>query len=378
MRRGRTIFGKAVSSIATLWTMRQPLLTLLATCLLGAAGAVGGWYLFAEPASNAREVSGPRTRAVPVETAIARAGHAATHIRATGTLRASDSVVVQPEIAGRVTAVLFEQGQAVAAGTPMIRLAPETLQAELVKAEAALVLARENFQRSEELSRRGATAAQALDEARASLRTAEAEVELARVRLAHTNITAPFDGVVGLKELSVGRYVEPGDELVALERIDPLYLDFRLSERWLTKLAPGEQLDIAVDAMPGRTFPGTVAALDPKVDVNGRAVQLRAAVPNPDRSLRPGLFARVDIEIDERPHAVLIPEAAVVLQERGPVVYRVEDGRAVLTAVSTGMRRDGEVEITQGLAAGATVVVNGHVRLRDQAQVEVVAAAGES
>ncbi len=357
--------------------MRQPLLTLVATCLLGAAGAVGGWYLFAEPASNAREVPGPRVRAVPVETAIARAGHAATRIRATGTLRASDSVVVQPEIAGRVTAVLFEQGQAVAAGTPMIRLAPETLQAELVKAEAALVLARENFQRSEELSRRGATAAQALDEARANLRTAEAELELARVRLAHTNITAPFDGVVGLKELSVGRYVEPGDELVDLERIDPLYLDFRLSERWLTKLAPGEQLDIAVDAMPGRTFPGTIAALDPKVDVNGRAVQLRAAVPNPDRSLRPGLFARVDIEIDERPDAVLIPEAAVVLQERGPVVYRVEDGRAVLTAVSTGMRRDGEVEITQGLAAGATVVVNGHVRLRDQAQVEVVAAAGE-
>jgi membrane fusion protein (multidrug efflux system) len=377
MRRGRTIFGKLVSFIATLWTMRQPLLTLLATCLLGAGGAVGGWYLFAEPASNAREVSGQRARAVPVETAIARAGHAATHIRATGTLRASDSVVVQPEIAGRVTAVLFEQGQAVAAGTPMIRLAPETLQAELVKAEAALVLARENFQRSEELSRRGATAAQALDEARASLRTAEAELELARVRLDHTNITAPFDGVVGLKELSVGRYVEPGDELVDLERIDPLYLDFRLSERWLTKLAPGEQLAIAVDAIPGRTFPGIIAALDPKVDVNGRAVQLRAAVPNPDRSLRPGLFARVDIEIEERPDAVLIPEAAVVLQERGPVVYRVEDGRAVLTAVSTGMRRDGEVEITQGLAAGATVVVNGHVRLRDQAQVEVVAAAGE-
>jgi membrane fusion protein (multidrug efflux system) len=357
--------------------MRHSLLTLIATCLLGAAGAVGGWYLFAEPATNAREVAGPRVRVTPVETAVAMAGRAATHIRATGTLRASDAVVVQPEIAGRVTAVLFEQGEAVAAGTPMIKLAPEILQAELVKAEAALVLARENFARSEALSRRGATAAQALDEARANLRTAEAEVELARVRLAHTDIAAPFDGVVGLKEISVGRYVEPGDELVALERIDPLYLDFRLSERWLTKLAPGEQLEITVDALPGRTFPGTVAALDPKVDVNGRAVQLRAAVPNPDRSLRPGLFARVDIEIDERPNAVLVPEAAVVLQERGPVVYRVEDGRAVLTPVGTGMRRDGLVEITQGLTAGAAVVVNGHVRLRDQAQVEVMVPAGE-
>ena len=177
--------------------MRHSVLTLVGDLRFSAAaGAVGGWYLFAEPATER-----PRGRwpagTVPVETAVAMAGHAATLIRATGTLRASDSVVVQPEIAGRVTAVLFEQGEAVAAGTPMIKLAPETLQAELVKAEAALVLARENYARSEALSRPGATAAQALDEARANLRTAEAEVDLARVRLAHTDIAAPFDGVVG-------------------------------------------------------------------------------------------------------------------------------------------------------------------------------------
>ena len=228
------------------------------------------------------------------------------------------------------------------------------------------------------MSRRGATAAQALDEARASLRTAEAEVDLAKVRLDDTSITAPFDGVVGLKEISVGRYVEPGDELVALERIDPLYLDFRLSERWLTKLVPGDTVAVTVDALPGQTFEGTIAALDPKVDINGRAVQLRATVPNPDRSLRPGLFARIDLELDERLGAVLVPEAAVVLQERGPIVYRIEEGKALLTPVSTGVRRDGRVEITRGLAAGATVVVNGHVRLRDQAQVEIVPPAGES
>lgn len=358
--------------------MRRSVITLLAACLLAAAGAVGGWYLFAEPATSAREVAGPRARPVPVETAIVAIGRATTLIRATGTLLASDAVVVQPEIAGRITAVLFEQGEAVVAGTPMITLAPEMRRADLDKAEAALVLARENYQRSESLSRRGATAGQALDEARANLRTAEAEVELARVLLDHTNIAAPFDGVVGLKEISVGRYVEPGDELVALERIDPLYLDFRLSERWLTKLAPGDKVSVTVDALPGRRFEGEVAALDPKVDINGRAVQLRATVPNRDRSLRPGLFARINLELDERPEAVLVPEAAVVLQERGPVVYRIEEGKALLTPVTTGVRRDGRVEITQGLAAGATVVVNGHVRLRDQAQVEIVQPAGAS
>jgi membrane fusion protein (multidrug efflux system) len=306
------------------------------------------------------------------------AGRAATRIRATGNLLASDAVVVQPEISGRVTAVRFERGQAGAAGAPLIKLAPETLQAELAKAQAALSLAQENFQRSEALSRRGNPAAQTLDEARAALRTAEAEVALAAVRLGDTDITAPFDGVVGLKQLSVGRYVEPGDELVVLQRIDPLYLDFRLSERWLTKLVPGDTIAVTVDALPGRSFTGTIAALDPRVDVNGRAVQLRATVPNPDRSLRPGLFARVDIELDERLDAVLVPEAAVVLQESGPVVYRIVEGKALMTPVTTGVRRDGQVEITQGLDADAIVVVNGHVRLRDQAQVEIVQPAGAS
>lgn len=352
--------------------MRHPLISLVLVGLLVAAGAAGGWWLFAEPATSAREAEGPRSRAVPVEAAIAQAGRAATLVRASGSLIASDAVVVQPEISGRVTAVLFEQGEAVQAGEPLIRLDPTTHEAEVAKAEAALTLAQETYNRSESLSRRGATAAQSLDQARADLRTAEAELVLARQRLSDTDIRAPFDGVVGLKQLSVGRYVEPGDELVALERIDPLYLDFRLSERWLAKLVPGDTVAVAVDALPGESFVGTITALDPKVDVNGRAVQLRATVPNPDRSLRPGLFARVAVELDERLDAVLIPEAAVVLQEAGPIVYRIVEGRAMLTPVTIGVRRDGRVEIKTGLAAGDEVVVNGHVRLRDQAQVEVV------
>ncbi len=356
--------------------MRGPLVAVLGTGVLAVAGATAGWLLFAEPESDAREVAGPSSRAVPVETALARTGPASTLIRATGTLRASDSVVMQPEIAGRVVEVMFEQGQAVTAGTPLVQLETQTLQAELDRAQAALALSSENFRRSESLSRRGATAAQALDEARAALATAEADASLARYRIEHATIRAPFDGVIGLKEISVGRYVEPGDELVALERIDPLDLDFRLSERWLTKLRPGDVVAVTVDAVPGRRFEGRITALAPQVDVNGRAVQLRAAIPNSERILRPGLFARVTLELDARPEAVLVPEAAIVLQQAGAMLYRVEDGKAVATPVTTGVRRDGMVEITEGLAGGATVVVNGHVRLRDQIRVEVVRPAG--
>jgi membrane fusion protein (multidrug efflux system) len=356
---------------------RSRLLAFGGFAALALAGGAAGWLLLAEPASDARETQGPRSRTVPVETARAESGRAATLITATGTLRASDAVVVQPEVGGRVTEVRFEQGQAVRAGTPLIELDKVTLRAEREKAEAALVLARENFRRAEQLSRQGATAARALDEARAALRGAEAEAELARARLERATVVAPFDGVVGLKEISVGRYVTPGDELVRLQRIDPLDLDFRVPERWLTKLQRGQEVTVAVDAVPGRAFSGTIVALDPLLDVNGRAVRVRASVANPERVLRPGLFARVSLEIDARPDAVLVPEAAVALQERGSIVYRIEDGLAVATPVVTGVRRDGKVEIVEGLTADDEVVVSGQVRLRDRAQVEIIAPAQE-
>lgn len=351
-------------------------LTVLALLLLALGGAALGWVLLAEPATDAREAEGPRARATPVQTATAESGRAATMVTATGTLGSSDSVMVQPEVAGRVVALPFEQGQSVEAGTTLVELDKTILAAERDKADGAVALARENFRRAAQLSRQGATAARALDEAQAALVTAEAELDLARARLERATLVAPFAGVIGLREISVGRYVAPGDELIGLDRIDPLDLDFRVPERLLTKLRPGQTVAVSVDAVPGEQFAGTIVALDPVVDVNGRAVRVRATVANAERVLRPGLFARVAIEIDARPDAVLIPEAAIVLQERGTIVYRIEDDRALATAVTTGIRRDGKVEVTSGLSPGAVVVVSGHVRLRDQATVKVVPPAG--
>lgn len=355
---------------------KSRLLTALGLVGLMLLGAIGGWLLFAKPESDAREVQEERSPTVPVATARAEAGRAATLVTATGTLRASDSVVVQPEVGGRVVAVPFEQGQAVRKGEPLIELDKVTLQAERDKAAAVLALAEENFRRAERLAEQGATAARALDEAQSALRAARAEAVLTETRLERATVVAPFDGVVGLREISVGRYVIPGDELVRLQRIDPLDLDFRVPEKYLTKLRPGQTVDVTVDAVPQSSFTGTIVALDPLIDVNGRAIRVRASIANPDRVLRPGLFARVKLELDVRPDAVLVPESAVALQESGPIVYRIEDGRALATPVQTGVRRDGKVEITAGLEPGTEVVVSGQVRLRDRALVEVVPADG--
>ena len=347
-------------------------LTGLGLVVLGTAAAAGAWLLLQEPASDAGEPRARAARAAPVEVATAATGRAATLVRATGTLVASDSVTVQPEIAGRIERILFDQGAAVRQGDPLVELDRSVLQAELAKARAALDLARQNAERTESLARRGAAAASTRDEARAALRTAEAEAELAAMREQKALIRAPFDGIVGLRGISPGLYVQPGDALVSLDRIDPLDLDFRVPERWFGALRPGLAIELVVDALPGQRFAGTITALAPAIDVNGRAVRVRASVPNPERVLRPGLFARVLLELEPRPQAVLVPEAAVVLDPGGAVVFRVEDGRARLVRVTTGVRRAGMVEIKDGLTAGDVVVVNGQVRLRDGIAVEIV------
>lgn len=339
---------------------------------LGTAAAAGAWLLLQEPASDAGEPRARTARAVPVEVVTVTTGRAVTLVRATGTLIASDSVTVQPEVAGRIERILFDQGTAVREGDPLVELDRSVLRAELEKAQAALDLARQNALRTESLARRGAAAASTRDEARAALRTAEAEAELAAIREQKALIRAPFDGIVGLRGISPGLYVQPGDALVSLDRIDPLDLDFRVPERWFGALRPGLPIELTVDALPGQRFAGTITALAPVIDVNGRAVRVRASVPNPERVLRPGLFARVLLELEPRPQAVLVPEAAVVLDPGGAVVFRIDDGTARLVRVATGVRQDGMVEIRAGLAAGDVVVINGQVRLRDGLAVEIV------
>src|SRR5690606_6629421 len=153
---------------------------------------------------------------------------------------------------------------------------------------------------------------------------------------------------------------------------DPIKVDFRVPELVLSSLRAGQAIRVTVDALPGETFEGEIFVIDPIVDENGRAVRLRARIPNPDRVLKPGLFARVRIVIDRRENAVLVPESAVFAEGRQRFVYRVVDGRAALTPIELGHRRPGEVEVVAGLAAGDVVVTAGHQQIRDGARVEVI------
>ena len=309
---------------------------------------------------------------MPVKTAPVTRETLNVEVTAIGTLRADETVVIRPEIAGRVAAIHFKEGQAVRQGEPLATLDQAEYQAQLASSAAQLALEESSFQRLQDLDRRKLTSQQNLDEARAKLDAARADQELNRVRLDKTVIRAPFDGTVGLRQVSPGAYVKPGDDIANLESLGLMKLDFRVPETYLARLQAGQSLVVRVDAYPDQLFDGAIYAIEPGVDEETRTVLLRARLPNKGNKLRPGLFARVSLVLERRENALIVPEQAIMPVGQKTFVYRVMEGKAVMTPVILGLRRPGQVEILEGVNAGDQIVTDGQLKIRDGAAVNVL------
>ncbi|WP_020185017.1 efflux RND transporter periplasmic adaptor subunit [Methylopila sp. 73B] len=319
----------------------------------------------------AKPAQAPAT-GVAVEAVAAKPQTVSSRFASVGSLVSEESVQLAAEQPGRLVSINFKDGDRVAANAPVLKFDDTLLMAELQDLEARLALAEANYKRAQSLSKSGYATDTARDQAIADRAIAKAAVELVKVRLGKTEIRAPFDGVVGFRLASVGAYVQAGQPIVNLESIDTLKVDFRVPETRLGDVKVGLGVSVSVDAYPGRTFEGKIYAIDPLVDVNGRALKVRARLDNADRLLRPGLFARVDVTADETQSVVVIPESALVPRGSENLVYRVKDGKAVETTVKLGERRVGEVEIVDGVSGDEMVVVAGQQRLKDGAAVRVV------
>lgn len=309
---------------------------------------------------------------MPVEAAVVSMAAVRHEISAVGTLNADESVVLTSEVAGRVTEIIFKEGEFVRAGKILLRLDASIQSAERDRAEASRALAEANYRRADQLLKANAVSRRERDEAYAQWRLEEANLRLAEAQLAKTVIRAPFSGNVGLRNVSAGGYLRPGDPIVTLSAVDPVKLDFRIPEGFSGKLRSGQTLRVAVDAAPGRTFQGSVYAIDPQLDAGGRSVLLRARIDNVERVLSPGMFARVTLVLEERPEALLIPEEALLAQGGGQMVYKVVDGVVEAAPVVTGQRQKGKVEIVQGVAEGETVITAGHLKVRPGMPVTVL------
>ncbi len=323
--------------------------------------------------SPAPAVSGPN--GLPgVEVARVSTARLQDDAQSVGTLRSHQSVMLKPEVAGRIVSIGAADGARVRRGQVLVQLDDTLQKAELSQAQAQLSIARANLRRNEELVAQAFVAQRVLDESRAALQVSEAQVALAQARLARMRIVAPFDATVGLINIHPGEYVKDGAELMNLEDSSQMTVDFRLPERYQGLVAAGQAVQVQLDALPGRSLTARVRAVDPLLDANGRSLAVRAQLPGAGGAeLRPGMFARVTTVFSVDEAALVVPEEAIVPQGGKQFVIRLErqgEGDAAQwvsrrTEVQLGVRRGGSVQITTGVKEGDTVVVAGQQKLRD-------------
>ena len=306
----------------------------------------------------------------PVEVARVEATRLEDDTQAVGTLRARQGVILRPEVSGRIRTLQFADGQRVRKGQLLVQLDDTLQQAQLKQAEASAAIARTNLQRSRELAAQNFVSQSAVDQNAAALEVAQAQVALAQAQIGRMKVLAPFDGVAGIRSVNIGDYVKDGADLVLIEDLSALWVDFRLPERFLSRLSNGQSIDLAIDALPGRKFQARVDAIDAQLDANGRSILVRGRLSNADGALRGGMFARVRAVFEVRESALVVPEEALVPVGERQLVFKVVDATgdgggkvAQRSPVRIGMRVPGKVEILEGVEAGDTVVIAGQARL---------------
>ncbi len=303
--------------------------------------------------------------------------------QAVGSLRSRRSVVLRPEVSGRITQLNFADGQRVRKGQLLVQFDDQLPQAQIQQSQAELSIAQANHKRNQELVAQNFISQRSLDESAANLQVAQAKLALAKATAARLKILAPFDGIAGIRQVNVGDYLKDGADIVNIEDIDALYVDFRLPERFQAKVQRGQSALLDFDALPGQSYSAQIQAIDPLIDADGRSVGVRGCIDNRRQALRPGMFARVNPVFGVRENARVVPEEAIVPQGGRQFVIKLlngPDGKTRTTQrveVKIGLRSPGKVEILDGLAPGDTVVITGQQRVqRDGTVVTVVAMPG--
>jgi membrane fusion protein (multidrug efflux system) len=311
---------------------------------------------------------------LPVKAETVKISKVSDEVSAVGSLLAEESVIIRPEIDGRIVGLHFQEGQAVTAGTRLVTIDSTEYEAQTAAQRADLKTEEQRLARTKDLYEQKFISKDALDVQVGNVARLKAHVDEAESRVAKTVIRAPFSGILGLRQVSPGAYVKAGNDIVRLENVSSIKVDFRIPENYLSKIRPNQEISVRLDAYPGEEFKGRVYAVEPVVDERTRTIAMRARIPNNGFKLKPGMFVRVAVTLDSRPNAVVIPEQAIWPQGKDSFVYRVVDGKAALTKVDIGNRAPGTVEIIKGLAANDMVITDGQMKIKDGAPVSVIGA----
>jgi RND family efflux transporter MFP subunit len=367
--------------------LRKVLLSIVVVAFVGATALAAWWYLRPRPL--------PPPAQGPITVAAQRAERLEwrSYLSGVGELTAVEGIEITSEVAGVITTIAFQPGQDLEKGTRIIQLDDASDKAQLAALKAQEELAQLRFERQKALARRNIASKETLDEATAELLRLRAEIDVQAEAIAKKVIKTPFSGRLGIRQVSLGQYVQPGQPLVTLQNLDTLYANFTLPEQTYRRIAEGQSLTIRVASYPDRSFEGTITAINPRIDPSTRNFTVQGTLPNQDRLLRPGMFAEVTVQLGQTRQVVALPASAISYNPYGDAVFvlqpasdpgRDEDqgsnGEAngpkeVFVAnrifVKTGETRDPKVEILAGVKAGDMVVTAGQLKLRDGARVVI-------
>ena len=298
-----------------------------------------------------------------------------------GSLAAVHQVTITPEVGGRVTEVDFESGAKVKAGDKIVQINDAPDLGDLANYQAQARWAAVSLQRAQELAKHQFGPRTDVDQWQAQLDEANAQVEKTQAIIAQKQIKAPFAGRLGVRQVDLGQYVNPGAAIVTLTDLSTLYVNFTLPTQVAPQIAVGQKVDVTSDAFPGRKFTATITSIEPQISASTRTITLQATMPNPDEALLPGMFVNANVVLPQQPPEIVLPETAVDYTLYGDSVFVIRadgidaNGKPVLkafrTAVKTGLRWDNKVAILDGLKPGDRVVVSGQIKVQDGALVTV-------
>ncbi|MCC5943636.1 MAG: efflux RND transporter periplasmic adaptor subunit [Bernardetiaceae bacterium] len=292
------------------------------------------------------------------------------NILTTGSLLANEEVVLRTEISGRVRQINFNEGSQVEKGQLLLKIDDSELQAQRQKISVSLRLATQTEERRRKLLDAKGISQEAYDEALNQKETLEAELNLLDAQIAKTVITAPFSGIIGLREISLGSYVSPADRVATLQQIDPIKLDFSVPEKHLSEIKKGMDIHFTLTGN-AKIYDGKIYAIEPQIDTETRSLRMRAILPNKENTLKPGAFAEIRITLETFKDAIVVPSEALVSEITGQKVYLLKNGKVQSAPVETGIRNERTVQVTKGIEANDTLIITGLMFIKDGMNLDV-------
>jgi membrane fusion protein (multidrug efflux system) len=342
-----------------------------ALLLLASANLVVSSVIYAKSTQS-------QTQAAIVEVIKAQTSASIDQLTATGNLIAIPGIVVKSEIAGRITNIYFNAGGKVKAGTSLIEIYPDIVKAQLAQAQAELKLAELNFARMAKLQKTHTISDADCDKAQSALESSKGKVEQYQANLDQTIVRAPFDGHLGVSLVSLGQHITIGQDIVSLQSLVPIYVDFTVPEIYASKIAVGQKVNIRSDIYPKEIFGGTVCVIDPLVNKNTRSLTVRAVIANKEEKLLPGAFADVTLFTGSQKQIIKIPQTAVVHDPNENYVYKVVAGKAVKTVITTGQNDAQDVVILSGLQVDDIIITQGQMKIHKDGEPVVISPLSKS